>query len=216
MFITNHPVWVVTRVSTLTLAMVVLTQCSDKPRPSASADHYNNFRENTVHDSYNTATTPLKDLGVTEDDIAEVLKANMDAPYAHAPKFNCQAALLEIAQIDAALGPDVDAPRTGLKANAGFAVDEDTILDRGADLAHDSVVGFVRAQTNILPFRSVIRQITGAKHHEKEMARAEMAGRLRRAYLKGMLQANGKCPAPHIPPGPHIEEARSTLIPGIF
>ncbi|OYW13703.1 MAG: hypothetical protein B7X02_01555 [Rhodospirillales bacterium 12-54-5] len=212
MFTSNQFIVPVKRISSCAITIVFLTQCSGADAPkAASAEHLTNLSENTVSDSYHTATSPLDDFGLREEEIPQVLKVSMDAPYASKPKINCPAIKAEITALDAVLGPDVDAPKTS-KENAGFAVDTETILDRGGDLAHETIVGFVKAQTSFLPFRGVIRTITGAKHHEKEVSRATQSGKLRRAYLKGMLHASGKCEAPAIKPGPHIQEAGLTTV----
>jgi len=231
MFRYHQRFWVITQVSSLSLATLVLAQCSMKTdaialpvsnlslpaaslnldTPKTSTDMIADRSQTAAGAAFHTATASLDDVGLREDEIDKVLQAAADHPYAHPAKLTCMAIVGEIAQLDAALGPDVDAPSNDLKDAGGIAVDSDTILDRGMDFAQESAVNFVRAQTSFLPFRSAIRTFSGAKHHEKEIARAKEAGRLRRAYLKGLLDDKGKCSAPSAPAAPHIEEASFSL-----
>jgi hypothetical protein len=209
----------------LTIALTCLTNCSGKtPEKLPGQDHVVKFSETTATKSFKTATSPLDDLGLRQDEIPAPLLAALKNPYAGSPKMKCEQAKQEIAALDAVLGPDMEAentdkPLSPLMVNAdGVSLDTDAIninpgkiWDAGEDFAQDAVVGFVRAQTSFLPFRSVIRQVTGANAHTKKIARAQEAGKIRRAYLKGMMYVSGrgKCLAPSIILAPAIQEARA-------
>ena len=59
--------------------------------------------------------------------------------------------------------------------------------------------GSVRNATRgIIPFRGLVRQVTGAQRHQKDMDRAIQAGKVRRAYLKG-VGMNKNCAPPAAP-----------------
>jgi hypothetical protein len=64
-------------------------------------------------------------------------------------------------------------------------------------MAAGLVTDAVRGAT-ALPFRGVIRRVTGAETRDKLRARAVLAGMTRRGFLKGWMQA-GQCPAPQAP-----------------
>jgi hypothetical protein len=136
----------------------------------------------TMGDVANAALTPLADVNLKRDEIPEKLKALVENPYSVPKPLKCDTVKTELSELDAILGPDMDAPRATLSANQKYA-------EAGAELIHDGIIGFVRSQTSIIPFRSIVRSITGAKKHEKAIAQAKEAGKLRRAYLKGLASA---------------------------
>jgi hypothetical protein len=123
---------------------------------------------------------PFRDLGVIRDKAPEVLRKGLDDPYG--PLGDCQSLADEIAVLDAALGPDIDQ-----RAKDG----------KGAGVAGDLISGVIG-----LPFRGVVRQISGAAKRDRELRAAILSGMVRRAYVKGARQGMG-CPAiaPVQPPG---------------
>ncbi|MBG6081216.1 hypothetical protein IWX58_002903 [Rubrivivax gelatinosus] len=133
----------------------------------------------------NAATTPLRDLNVVRESIPEALHAARKGPYRLAPDTSCASSAAEIAALDEALGPDLDAPPSA----------ERGLLERGGDIAGDTAVGAVRSTAeDIVPFRGWIRKLTGAERHSREVAAAVTAGGARRAFLKGWRSAQA-CPA---------------------
>lgn len=122
------------------------------------------------------ATGPLRDVGIVRRAPDPVLAAVADAPYALTEPVDCAGLRAEIAVLDGVLGPDVDATPQS-KSNA---VD---------DLASGAVGGLVD-----VPFRGVIRRLSGSDARDKALRRAILAGQLRRAFLKGVAVARA-CPA---------------------
>lgn len=121
-------------------------------------------------------TQPFNDLNVMRSTIAPVLVQAAAAPYERAR--DCETISTQLAQLDAALGPDVDAPvkRAGMVRSAT------------ASLAVDALRG---ATTGWIPLRGVVRRVTGAEAHAEAARRAVMAGMARRAYLKGVGEQKG-------------------------
>ena len=121
------------------------------------------------------ATTPLADLNLVRADIPAVLAAAQKAPYALPADRSC-----------AALGTEVqalDAPPTA--SNPG-------LVERGGAAVGNAAVGAVRgAAEGVVPFRGWVRKLTGAEQYSKDVAAAIAAGTIRRAFLKGVGQANG-------------------------
>lgn len=131
----------------------------------------------TQHKVTSAATTPLTDLNLVRDEIPEVLQNALKSPYLKPADEGCLALTAEISQLDAALGPDLDAPESD---------DKPSLLDRGSDMAENTAVGALqRTAEGLVPFRSWVRKLTGAERHSKKMAAAVTAGAIRRAYLKG-------------------------------
>jgi hypothetical protein len=97
------------------------------------------------------------------------------APYAPPEPRSCQEVARQLAELDAILGPDVDALANG---------DEDMV----GEWAKGAIRGLV-------PYRGVVRFLTGASKKERALAAAVLAGTARRGYLKAVRESLG-CPAP--------------------
>lgn len=175
------------------LLALVCTACSGEndPKPNASLstmDMLNTTFYATTDGIYAAVTTPLHDLNLMEDEIPAPLATVSGNPYT-LPNFKrCESLRQEMGELNSALGPDVDAPKL-------IYDDIDTATLKGTGMIRDAAVGFVHAQTNVLPVRDVVRSITGANAHDREMAKAVEAGKLRRAYLRGIALAKfgNKC-----------------------
>lgn len=151
----------------------------------------------TVDAAFSAALTPLEDIGLRKRKIPEQLKQLVENPYHRPASIQCDTVRTELADITYLLGEDVDAPKVALSA-------QDEYIETGTNLLHDAVVSLVRNQTDIIPFRSLIRRVTGANAHEKLVGQAVHAGQLRRAYLRGLADARfgNDCPT-----GPQIISA---------
>lgn len=142
-------------------------------------------------------TAPLRDFNVVRRDIPEILTIAQRDPYAVPERLDCAGLQYDISRYDLVLGPDLDVP--------GDATDR-SLYARGAEAASNAALDAVRdATTGWIPFRSVIRRLTGAEQGERDFRAAVLAGTIRRAYLKGLGEAHG-CRMPAAP----LRLARST------
>lgn len=116
-------------------------------------------------------TQPLDDLNLTGDTAAGVLLRAQAMPY-RAPA-DCASARRELGRLNAALGPHLPSP----EAKGG-----------PSDLA-----GAVIRSVAHLPFRGIVRQLTGAEKREEALRAAVIAGVQRRGYLEGW-RAPPRCP----------------------
>lgn len=119
------------------------------------------------------AKTPLRDLNIDKKDIPEVLLRAAENPYATAGLGKCGTLVREIAELDAILGADYDIAEGEEKRGIS------------AGRIGQSVVG------SIIPFRGVLREVTGAASSQRALEAAYTAGMVRRAYLKGWGQGRG-------------------------
>jgi len=69
--------------------------------------------------------------------------------------------------------------------------------ERASDAAADATLDAIRdTATDFIPLRSWVRRLSGAEQRSREVLAAIQAGRLRRAYLKGVgMQRNCAPPA---------------------
>lgn len=130
------------------------------------------------------AMSPLTDLNIRRQKIPDIL-AEIEQPYIAMSNPKCGWLNDYIIALDRVLGPDYDYPK---KKKKGF---------NGQDAgrrASDAALNALQSEaTGLIPFRGVIRYLSGAQKHDKEVQKAIDMGRLRRAYLKGWHQQN-RCP----------------------
>ncbi|WP_343806691.1 hypothetical protein [Alteraurantiacibacter aestuarii] len=125
------------------------------------------------------AMTPLSDLNLSKDPIPAVLVQARSAPYSSSGITACGDIRREVADLDAVLGDDFDTSPPDRRGWTPTGIAQ-------------TVVGMV------IPFRGIIRELSGANAHEYEFREAIAAGLMRRAYLKGKGQEMG-CPYPASP-----------------
>lgn len=178
----------------------------------------------TVKGAWAAVQTPFEDLNIKRQKIPEKLQRIVSNPYVFPIPLRCSDLRKEIAELDMLLGPDVctqenptGSPVTPPEPLPWQAFDVCTpdnptgapvsrrgeYVEKGAGFAREHVVGMVSSKANILPFRGVVRKVTGAEKHAKEVERAYQAGKLRRAFLKGLMASLGpEClnqPTPLLP-----------------
>ena len=125
------------------------------------------------------ARTPLEDFNIDSDDIPEILVAAVGNPYNRSGLDDCNAIVAQIAVLDNELGPDFDIPQEeGSRLSAGRVA--------------KSVVG------SFIPFRGIVREVSGANKKRDSVRLAVTAGMVRRGYLKGIGEARG-CGYPAAP-----------------
>lgn len=135
-------------------------------------------------------TAPLRDFNVIQRDIPEILTIARANPYAVPERLDCAGLQYDVSRYDLVLGPDLDVP--------GDAADR-SLYARGAEAASNAALDAVRdATTGWIPFRSVIRRLTGAEQADRDFRASVLAGTIRRAYLKGLGEAHG-CTMPAAP-----------------
>lgn len=118
------------------------------------------------------AKTPLSDLNLAKDEIPEVLVEAASAPYSTDGLARCRALIGEVTRLDAILGPDLD-----------VATEEERNVSAGK--VAQSIVG------GLIPFRGLVREVTGAADRKRQFEQAILAGFARRAFLKGIGQQRG-------------------------
>ena len=149
-----------------------------------------------VHDAIEAATGPLEDLNIRRQEIPTILQKAAANPYAHKAKVRCPDIKSELAELDTVLGEDVKiSPITLASADDSNIADIElpdkaSVVDDAGHLAHDAVMDVIRSHTSVIPFRGIVRRITGAEHHQHKLEEAYQAGKLRRAYLKGLAETH--------------------------
>lgn len=134
------------------------------------------------------ASAPMDVLNLRPEVIPTVLLQAQANPYDMRNMSRCSTIGAEIVRLDGVLGPDMDEPPP---------VDGSYMSERAADATAQAALGAVRdTATDFIPGASWIRRLSGAAQHERDVQAAIQAGRMRRAFLKGMgMQRNCAPPA---------------------
>ncbi len=131
----------------------------------------------------NAATTPLSDLNIVRADIPEILTTAQRQPYDMPADRSCAAISLQVHDLDAVLGADLDSPSDDGNPSAA---------DRSTEVVKKSAIGALqRTAEGVVPFRGWVRKLTGAERHSQHVAAAIAAGSARRAFLKGVGASQG-------------------------
>jgi hypothetical protein len=115
-------------------------------------------------------------LNLASDPIPPILIQARKSPYALTNTGSCERIAQEMALLNAVLGEDYDTA---------------TARDRPGENAGEVLA-------SLIPFRGVIREVSGASRHEWEFRESISSGLMRRAYLKGRGEQMG-CPYPSRP-----------------
>jgi hypothetical protein len=133
---------------------------------------------------------PFRDFNITRTKIPPVLLEAMNDAYERPTPNSCTSISFQIKRLNEALGPDLDQP---------VSTDHPSLLTRGGNSARNAGLDAMRTGVQSqIPFDGVIRFISGANHHDREIMAAIQAGAVRRGYLKGLGETL-RCPSPAVP-----------------
>ena len=123
------------------------------------------------------AATPINDLNIKKTEIPPLLITAQEKPYDLTGLGSCASLSAAVIEMDKVIGDDIDlAAAANSKMQAGRVA--------------QSVVGA------FIPFRGVIREVSGASAQDRKMRAAILAGNARRGFLKGVgLQRGCAYPA---------------------
>ncbi|ETI63312.1 hypothetical protein C100_13485 [Sphingobium sp. C100] len=148
-------------------------------------------KDNTLDKAGKIATQPARDVGLDKDEIPLVLQRAVENPYATPSSRTCKGLNMGLGELDAVLGDD-------------FTVGREANEDRTGKIAE--AVGKTIVNS-LIPFRGLVREISGAAPAERRLQAAVTAGVARRGYLRGLASAKGCKIAPIAPP-PAPEERK--------
>jgi len=156
------------------------TQPVPAAKPSDAARPVNERDPSAV----DVVATPVTDLNLRKGEIPPALVAAEADPYGLPGGERCPAMAAEVRRLDAVLGDDVDIAQASRGRVSPGKVAQ-------------SVVG------SFIPFRGIIREISGANEQQRRLQSAIYAGMARRSFLKGVGLQRG-CPWPARPATPQI------------
>lgn len=164
------------------------TQAKKAPPPTkTNGEAFRDAMSDTRKSLPSVAKAPLQDFNLMKEEIPAILTA-IEYPYKIDGPVYCDVLAQEVKALDEVLGMGMDHIREDLANN-----------EKAAEAATNAATSALEdAATGWLPYRSVIRRLTGATKHERAIRNAYQRGRIRRAFLKGVGGAF-QCPYPARP-----------------
>jgi len=163
----------------LTIVATMLLSTAAQAQESSAAAPTTAENKRPVADTLNKAgdiaTQPVRDVGVTKREIPAVLERASEDPYSTTGVRTCSQISTAMADLTAVLGPDY-VPGQGTKEN------------RAGKLAEAGGKTVVNA---LIPFRGLVREVSGAAPAERRYNAALDAGLVRRGFLRGLALARG-------------------------
>ncbi|MCR9269737.1 MAG: hypothetical protein NXH72_07110 [Hyphomonadaceae bacterium] len=134
------------------------------------------------------AMSPLEDVNLVRDEIPDYLKT-IKNPYNVETEISCDMIALEVTRLDSLLGRDWDIPPPDKKG----------LTERAADGASTAFLDTVSSSASgLIPYRGIVRTVTGANRHASKVRKAYERGSHRRTFLKAMGLVKG-CEYPAAP-----------------
>lgn len=124
-------------------------------------------------DAGRIAAQPAHDVGAVRREIPPVLVSAAANPYSMAGAANCTQIAASIRSLSSALGPD-------------FVANAEQNEDRASRLAE---AGGRAVVNTLIPFRGIVREISGAAPAQRRLNAAIDAGYARRGFLRGLHRA---------------------------
>lgn len=167
-----------------TFLVLLLAGCASQgdERASASAagappDAATPQTQTVVGKAGEIVTQPARDLRVVDTKIPPVLRIAAQGPYSLAGLADCTQLATAIRELNAVLGPDYLLPTEKRENKAG------KVAEAGAKTIVNAFI----------PFRGLVRELTGAAAAKRRLEDAINAGYARRGFLRGIQTSKG-CP----------------------
>ncbi len=151
--------------------------------PTAFAQDRIEPDKNTGDMMGDAVTQPLSDLNLKKKGVPPLLLAIKDNPYDVKGIRTCRQIIAEVTKLDEVMGDDFDR----IEVNS-----RDKKRKTGASEVTRGLI------SSLIPFRALIREVSGARTSDNEYREAIYAGVVRRSYLKGLGTAR-RCRAPGRP-----------------
>lgn len=146
---------------------------AERSAPATAGAPAEEKRDGTMDRAGEIATQPVRDIGLSRKETPDVLLKAADNPYAAPTSRRCAGLRTDYAALNEALGPDFDADVEKNENRAG------RIAAAGGEMLVNSLI----------PFRGLVREISGAASADRRRNAAIQAGLARRGYLRGLAAA---------------------------
>jgi hypothetical protein len=138
----------------------------------AQGTHENRPNQNSAQQ---IVTQPARDVGVQRTEIPPVLVRATADPYSLDGLRTCAQLSTAIVELSSVLGADFDTPAT----------------PQGSEAERVAAAGGRAVVNSVIPFRSLVRELSGAADQQRRLEAAVDAGIARRGFLRGVHRARG-------------------------
>lgn len=129
----------------------------------------------TAERARDIATQPVRDVGLRRDEIPPVLERATIDPYSLSGVGTCARLAAAVIELNAVLGADFDAPPEP-EGNEGGRI---------------AAAGGRALVNSVIPFRGLVRELSGAASADRQLQAAVNAGIARRGFLRGVHRSRG-------------------------
>lgn len=165
----------------LALPTIALALLSSLP---AAAFQPGEKETTTATRAKDAAMQPIEDVNLKKDDIPTELEVILDDPYSLDGTRKCSQIRAGVESLNEILGPDLDVEVIEDKDKKR----RDTVLRLSGNFLSNL----------ILPFRGIVREVSGSAENQRRYRAAIVTGVARRSFLKGIGAAKG-CKPPAAP-----------------
>lgn len=157
------------------MKIIISALCLCAVSGTAFAQDKDKSHDDTMRKAGTIASQPARDVGLEKEDIPPVLLKAVENPYAAPASRTCKGLTGALGELNAVLGQDFV---VGAQAN-------ENRTGKIAEAVGKTVVN------SLIPFRGLVREISGAAPAERRLQAAVTAGVARRGYLRGLAAAKG-------------------------
>ena len=129
--------------------------------------------DSNVKQAEQVVSQPVRDVGLAKTKTPPLLIAASEDPYAAAGTATCRQIATSIRNLNALIGPDYD---------SASAPKKQSLIRTGSQAVVNTLI----------PFRGIVREVSGAAPAERRYDAAVTAGFARRGFLRGLQRAR-KC-----------------------
>ncbi|MGR4866200.1 hypothetical protein [Caulobacter sp. LARHSG274] len=144
-------------------------------KPAETEPQPENWRTQARKKSVEIGTQPARDVGVMKREIPPILQEAHEDPYSLRGLKTCKQLAAEVVKLNEVLGPD-------------YKVGNEVRENKAGKLAEAGGKSVINA---IIPFRGVVRELTGAAPADRRLNAALDAGYARRGFLRGVHSRQG-------------------------
>ncbi|WP_297511810.1 hypothetical protein [uncultured Caulobacter sp.] len=146
-------------------------QVKPPEKPDEPAGRWSEARKKAV----DIGSQPARDVGIAKREIPPILEKAFEDPYSLKGLKTCKALAAEVTGLNAVLGPDYGTVNAYEESRAG------KLAEAGGSALVNSII----------PFRGLVREVTGAAPADRRMNAAVDAGLARRGFLRGVHLKQG-------------------------
>lgn len=155
----------------LLIAPAAHAQLKPPSKPEEPGGRWGEVRKKAV----DIGSQPARDVGASKREIPPILEKAFQDPYSLKGLKTCKAIAGEVTQLNTVLGAD-------------YSVGNEYTENRGGKLAEAGGKAIINS---IIPFRGLVREVTGAAPADRHMNAVVDAGLARRGFLRGVHLKQG-------------------------